>query len=166
MKVPLLPSLLLAVLLPALAECDRYPRDAAGSTERADRAAIRVGLSHEPPFVVVPADGGAPSGAEVEMLAELARGRGTRIEWVVGGHDALMRELKEFRLHAVAGGHLRRSPWKPEVGWSREYHLRPAASGPLHARRLALPPGENAWQLAVDGFLHSRQARAAMASGR
>ncbi|MDH5823104.1 transporter substrate-binding domain-containing protein [Luteimonas sp. RD2P54] len=153
-------------MLTALAGCEPYPRDAAGSTARADREAIRVGVSHEPPFVLVAGAGGQPTGPEVDMLRDLARSRGARIEWVVDGHDALMHELEEFRLHAVAGGHLPDSPWKPKVGWSRTYHLRPATPGPLHARMLALPPGENAWQLAVDGFLHSRQARGAAADGR
>lgn len=150
-----LPFLLLLVL--GFAACDRYPRDADSSTRRADEHAMRVGVSHDPPFVVAADGDGEPSGSEIDLIRELARKRDAEIEWVVAGHDTLMHELKALRLHAVVGGHARGSAWEPEVGWSREYHLRPDHSEPLVARRLALPPGENAWQLVVDRHLFSNR---------
>lgn len=154
-------SKLLPLVLPlvlGVAACDGYPRDANDSTRRAEERAMRVGVSHDPPFVVVPAGSGEPTGIEIAMIRGLARAREADVEWVVSGHDALMRELKALRLHAVVGGHVRGSAWEPEVGWSREYRLRAAPQGPLVARRLALPPGENAWQLVVDRHLFSDNA--------
>ncbi|WP_149193232.1 ABC transporter substrate-binding protein [Luteimonas suaedae] len=154
-------SKLLPLVLPlvlGVAACGGYPRDANDSTRRAKEHAMRVGVSHDPPFVVAPAGGREPTGSEIAMLRDLARTRDVDIEWVVSGHDALMRDLRALRLHAVVGGHVRGSAWEPEVGWSREYRLRSAGDGTPVARRLALPPGENAWQLTVDRYLFSNRA--------
>ncbi|VXB00264.1 ABC transporter substrate-binding protein [Luteimonas sp. 9C] len=146
-------SLLLLLLCLCLAACGPYPRDAHDSSARA-QAAMRVGLSHDPPYVQV-RDGEAPGGAEVDLIARFAAARGLRVEWVVGGHDALMEDLLAHRLHMVAGGHSPQSPWA-EVGWSRDYRLPDAHDRPSR-RRLALPPGENAWHLTVDRWLHAQR---------
>ncbi|RPD88788.1 ABC transporter substrate-binding protein [Luteimonas sp. 100069] len=145
-----LPLLLLYL---CLAACAPYPRDAHDSSERA-REAFRVGLSHDPPHVI--ASDARPRGNEVELIEALAADRELRVEWVVGNHDALMQALLDHRLHLVAGGHTDASPWR-DVSWSRTYRL-PDARGRPANRRLALPPGENAWQLSVDRFLHERTA--------
>ena len=145
--------LLIACCLPAA--CGDYPRDPEGSLQRARNAALRVGVSHDPPWVVL-APGQAPTGPEIELVRTLARTQRARIEWVAGGHDALMGDLLAFRLQLVAGGHSRRSAWQPEVAWSRPYLLA-AADGGAVQRRLALPPGENAWQLVVDGYVLRRE---------
>lgn len=143
----------LALLLLSLTACDGYPRDTQGSTERA-RQTMRVGVSHDPPFVEVRA-GQAPSGTEVELVQAFAREHGYPIEWVEGGHDQLMTALLDNRLHLVAGGHDEDSPWT-DVGWSRAFVLRDPEGG-FARRRLALPPAENAWQLSVDRYLHARE---------
>lgn len=135
------------------AGCGRFPRDAEGTLAQVERGVMRVGVSHDPPYVVLH-DGAAPSGPECELIQALAQARKARIEWVHGGHDGLMRQVQHFELDMVIGGHHRDSPWQPEVSWSREYHLQDRDG--LARRQLALPPGENAWQLAVDGFLFAR----------
>lgn len=157
-------SAFMCVLLPALllAGCDDYPRDPEHSLRRARTEAMRVGVSHDPPHVVLDA-GGEPHGSDIDRVRALAREQGARIEWVVLGHDRLMRELLAFRLHLVAGGHHPETPWQPRVSWSREYPARAADDGSLTLRRWALPPGENAWQLEVDRFLQRRD-RAALAA--
>jgi hypothetical protein len=113
---------------------------------------MRVGISPEPPMVEA---GSEPSGPEVELVERLAEEQKVPVEWVYGAHDALMARLKDFQLAAVVGGHHEDSPWQPEVSWSREYLLRTDLG--LQRRRLALPPGENAWQLTVDQFLLEQQ---------
>jgi hypothetical protein len=141
-----------------LAGCGDYPRDAEDSTQRARSSVMRVGVSHDPPYVVL-AHGAEPRGDDIARVRALARTQGSRIEWVTQGHEWLMEELLAYRLHLVAGGHVADSPWQPRVGWSRAWHAR-GGDGPLRERRFALPPGENAWQLEVDRFLHEHERAA------
>ncbi|HST43979.1 MAG TPA: transporter substrate-binding domain-containing protein [Luteimonas sp.] len=148
-----------------LSACGDYPRDAEHSLQRVRGSALRVGVSHEPPYVVLAA-GAQPSGSEVDLVRALARTQGARIEWVPGGHDALMGDLLAFRLQLVVGGHSEQSPWQSQVAWSRPYLLADSVGGSAR-RRLALPPGENAWQLVVDRYvLRSERALAAQAADR
>ena len=150
-RPPILVHVLVAALL-LLPGCDRYPRDADGLTDQAARHGMRVGASHDPPWVIVGADGSV-GGEEAALLERFARSRGYRVIWQPGAHEALMRELQRSRLHAVIGGHLPDTPWKPEVGWSRPHGLRAGQDGPMPERRIALPPGQSEWQLAMDTWL-------------
>lgn len=147
-----------ACLLPLflLAACGGFPRDSQDSSERAGQS-MRVGLSHDPPFVEL-RPGQPPAGIEVALVAGFAREHGFEVEWVVRGHDALMQDVLDHRLHMVVGGHVADSPWT-DSGWSREFVLRDQAGG-FARRRLALPPGENAWQMKVDRYLHARDQAA------
>lgn len=147
---PLARSALILVAATLLAACSDYPRDAEHSLARAHEHALRVGLSHDPPFVDLAGD--EPRGLEVDWIQRFADARGMRVEWVVDGHDRLMLELLDFRLQLVAGGHHADSPWK-DVSWSLPVKVA-TADGRVE-RRLALPPGENAWQLAIDRQLRT-----------
>ena len=147
----------LALLL-VLAGCGRYPRDADDMTAQAAERGMRVGASHDPPWLTVGADG-AVHGPEAALVEAFARSHGYRLTWIPGSHDALMGDLERSRLHAVAGGHHPDSPWKPKVGWSRPLRLRASGDGAMPERRIALPPGQSAWHLAFDGFLLAREER-------
>lgn len=140
----------LTCVILALCACSDYPRDTENSLARAHQSGLRVGLSHDPPFVDL--SGGEPVGIEVDWIRRFADGRGMQVEWVTGGHDALMLELVDFRLQLVAGGHHRDSPWT-DASWSLPVKI--ATADGLVERRFALPPGENAWQLAIDRQLHA-----------
>jgi polar amino acid transport system substrate-binding protein len=146
-----------AALLPlALGACDGYPRDADHVTRQAADTGMRVGASHDPPHVVVAADGSV-SGLEADVIQRFADANGYALSWVPGGHDALMRDLERAHLHAVVGGHRRDTPWQPRVGWSQPLHQRASADAPLPERRIALPPGQCAWHLAFDRHLVQRE---------
>lgn len=142
---------LLAVAL-ALAACGDYPRDADDMTARAAGQGMRVGASHDPPWVLVGPDGDV-TGPEPDFLQRYADAHSYRLHWIAGGHDALMRDLERAHLHAVVGGHHRKSPWVPKVAWSQPLHARPSDDAPMPERRIALPPGQSAWQLAFDTYL-------------
>lgn len=132
-----------------LGGCDGYPRDSDDLTAQARERGMRVGASHDPPWLVVGTDS-AVSGPEADLVRRFADAHGYRVRWIPGSHDALMADLEEARLHAVVGGHHPDSPWKPKVGWSRPLALRAASDGPMPERRVALPPGQPAWHLAFD----------------
>lgn len=146
-----MPRISILLLCLCLVACGGYPRDTHDSSERA-RAAMRVGVSHDPPYVVAAA-GQAPSGPEPALIEAFARAHHLQVEWLVDGHEPLMTALVDHRLHMVVGGHSGASPWK-DVSWSRSYVVPDARSRPT-TRRLALPPAENAWQLQVDHWLHA-----------
>lgn len=147
-----MPRVFLLLLCLCLAACGGYPRDAHDSSDRA-RESLRVGLSHDPPWII--ATDGAPRGTEVDLINAFAQARQLRVDWVIDGHDALMEDLLDHRLHLVAGGHIEQSNWT-EAGWSRSFMIDDARGRPTE-RRIALPPGENAWHLAFDRFLHARE---------
>ena len=145
----------LAALL-ALSACDDYPRDADDMTRQAKEQGMRVGASHDPPWVVVSTDG-TVGGPEAELVQRYADAQGYRLTWLPGSHDALMDDLERARLHAVVSGHHPDSPWTSKVGWSRPLLLRASHDGPMPERRIALPPGQSAWHLALDRHLTARE---------
>jgi len=147
------PGVIYALAALLLAGCgDDYPRDVDDASAQASAHGMRVGASHDPPWVRV-GPGGDVGGPEAELLQRFAAARGDRLAWVVGGHEALMGDLERGRLHAVVGGHGRASPWKSRVGWSRALPLRAGEGAGMPERRIALPPGQSAWHLAVDRWL-------------
>ena len=150
---PVLTCAFAALLL--LAGCDDYPRDADGLSAQAGEHGMRVGASHDPPWLVVGVDGSV-SGPEAEVVRRFADAHGYRLRWMPGSHDALMVDLERARLHAVGGGHDPDSPWNPRVGWSRPLALRASDAGPMPERRIALPPGQCAWHLSFDRHLAGR----------
>lgn len=139
-----------------LCGCGDYPRDTDGMTAQAAERGMRVGASHDPPWVVVAGDG-TVGGPEAELVQRYAQANRYRITWLVGGHDVLMGDLERARLHAVIGGHHPASPWKPKVGWSRPLGLRASSDGAMPERRIALPPGQSAWHVAFDRHLVERE---------
>ncbi|WP_372012485.1 transporter substrate-binding domain-containing protein [Pseudoxanthomonas sp. 10H] len=152
------PAWLCAAML-LLQGCGGYPRDADRMSEHAAAYGMRVGASADPPWVHVDADGRV-SGPEAELVQRYAAARGYRVHWIPGGHDTLMRQLEDAQLHAVIGGHHADTPWKPKVGWSQPLRLRAQdGDGPMPERRIALPPGQSAWHLALDRHLAQEAAR-------
>lgn len=148
--------LLALAALSLLAGCDGYPRDADDMTAKAAGAGMRVGASHDPPYVSVSPEGNV-TGTEAALVERFARRHGYRVAWTTDAHDALMRDLEDAQLHAVIGGHHPDSPWKPKVGWSRTLYVREDGNGALHERHIALPPGQSAWHLAFDRYLVERE---------
>lgn len=149
-------------LLASLAACGDYPRDPDGTLERVRGGTMRVGVIHDPPFVI--AGGDAPRGREADLARSYARTLGARIAWRHAGAGTLMRQLEERRLDAVIGGHVADSPWAAHVSLSRPYRIRDEG-GRLVRRRVALPPGENAWQVAFERHASSPAARATLEGG-
>lgn len=147
--------ILLALTL-ALTACGPFPRDAMGSTERAERSLL-VGASHDPPFVIVDAAG--VSGPDAHLIERFAGRHGYKVVWRVAGHEALMEALEEARLHAVIGGHSDDSPWTGRIAWSREVPTEVIVDGThVHAkRRVALPPGESQWNMVVEDDLATHE---------
>ena len=147
----------IAALSLAFAGCAPYPRDTADSSSRGAQFGLTVGASADPPYVVIGPDN-TVSGSDAEIVERFARAHAFQVHWVVGGHDSLMAQLEDARLHLVIGGHAKDSPWEPKVGWSREIQTRERPPSPLVIRRFAMPPGENAWHVLLDRYLVAHES--------
>lgn len=159
------PSLLLttsALLAAWVAGCDglprHYPDDPEGTLARVQGGTMRVGVTHDPPFVVLADE---PRGPEADLVRAYARSVGAKVAWNTSGHAVLMRQLEGHRLDAVIGGHAADSPWAQHVSTSRPFRVPDAAGRPVD-RVVALPPGENAWQLRFERFARTPAAARAL----
>ncbi|MCP9236134.1 transporter substrate-binding domain-containing protein [Lewinella sp. JB7] len=111
--------------------CD-IPRDPAGSFARAQREALRVGITDNPPFVIISDDD--LHGTEITIVEEFAGANGMDIRYVMGSESSLVRQLERRELDVVIGGLEKTSVWTREVG----------ASVPYDGRHVFLiPRGEN-----------------------
>ena len=113
---------------------------------------MRVGLVDAPPWAGRdPA--GQPRGVEVELAQAIARQLGAELRWDYGGETRLMAALGRFELDLVIGGLDLDSPYSDLVGFTRPYFV-----GDDHPHVLAAPPGENAWIMTLEDFLHAHRA--------
>jgi hypothetical protein len=90
------------------------------------------------------------AGSEPQLVAELARQLNARVTFVSGSETRLLESLHRRELDLVAGGFTDDSPWKGQVAFTKPYRKDPDGKGHV----LALPPGENAWLVRVEKYLH------------
>ena len=107
-----------ALAATASAGCGDWPRDPAGTLDRARGGTLRAGAAEAPPWVVRAADGTA-AGPEAELIAAFARSIGARVEWRWGSADELLRALERRELDVAAVGLTAATPWQTRVGLTR-----------------------------------------------
>jgi polar amino acid transport system substrate-binding protein len=143
-----------AIVAVTLLSCS-LPRDADGTLQHVQNGALRLGVADDSPWVVV--QNRNASGYEPTMVSELAGQLHARIETTHGSEAQLLEKLHDRKLDIVIGGFTSDSPWKTQVAFTKPYHK--DASGKDHV--LALPPGENAWLVRVEQFLHENEQKLA-----
>ena len=143
-------TLALALLVAPMAACDALPRDPEGTLEEARGGVLRVGAVESPPLLV--RRGAGAGGPEAELVEAFAREIGARVEWRWTGPEDALGRLERFELHLVAAGLQAGTPWKARVGLSRPWR----GQGDT-ARVLAVPPGENAFLVALDRVVEARR---------
>ena len=129
------------------------PRDADGALDRIRNGTMRVGIAENPPWVVV--NERQVSGIEAALVTALAKELNARVETVHGSETRLLEGLHRRELDMVIGGFTADSPWKRDVALTKPYHE--DRDGRQHA--LALPPGENAWLMKVERYLHDNEQK-------
>jgi polar amino acid transport system substrate-binding protein len=149
-------SLLISTL--SLATACGLPRDPEGTLDRVRGGTIRVGFVVDTPWVTAAGDGA--DGIEGAIAAELARGLGARIAWSHGAETPLLEALHGGDLDLVIAGLTKDSPWASRVSLTRPYFVdtiivRGERTEVPHV--VAVPPGENAWQVHVERVLESRK---------
>lgn len=152
------PCLLLLLAAALLAGCDwlaDLPKDPEKTLERVRGGSLRAGAIHAPPWVVV--GPGEPSGSEADIVRQLARELDAEVEWRYGAPDQMLKLLEVHELDLVLGGFEDKSPALRKVGTTRPYATILGTSKHV----LAVPPGENAWTVAIDRSLDRMQARQA-----
>jgi hypothetical protein len=142
---------LLPLLLLLLHGCGDLPRDPEETLARIrEKRTMRVGVCEAAPWLVRGGDD-EPRGIEADLVRELGRQEGARIEWVWGNVEHHYEDLEKRELDLVAGGLTDRSPWLKKVGATRPFV---EAEGKKHV--MAVPPGENAWLVRVESHLASQ----------
>lgn len=136
-------------LVLVVATCN-LPRDADGTLDRVQNGVIRVGLAHNPPWVVT---SGTQAGFEPQLVAGLARQLNAKTAFVNGSETRLLESLHRRELDLVVGGFTDDSPWKGQVAFTKPYRKDPDGKGHV----LALAPGENAWLVRVEKFLQENK---------
>jgi len=165
-RAALVPLLLLTVA------CN-LPRDPDRTLNRVTHGTMRVGIVHNPPWVI---DSGIDvTGVEAAIVKGLAHELGARVEWERGPAPRLFEKLHDRELQLLIGGFTDTLPWRQQVAFTRPYYESPAPRDAPPSRRgnterhvLAAAPGENAWLVRVEQALHARQAAvpAALAAER
>lgn len=98
----------------------QFPQDVEGTLDRVRGGTLRVGVVHNPPFVVLE-DVAEPEGVEAELVKRFAREQDARIEWVRASESELVGALHGRQLDIVIAGLTRQSAWRNEVTLTRPY---------------------------------------------
>jgi polar amino acid transport system substrate-binding protein len=142
----------LLLFLAVLVACDQYPKDPDKTLEHAQSGTLRVGYSHNPPWVVKTA--GEPGGIEPALLKAYAQSRQLRLEWVNDTEQDLMQQLENRTLHLVVSGLRHDSPWSQRVSFTRPYLQQEKKK-----RVMGVLKGENAFILSLEKFLFSQEEK-------
>ncbi|WP_255396364.1 transporter substrate-binding domain-containing protein [Kocuria sp. CNJ-770] len=131
-----------------------YPADPHKTLERVTGSVLRVGISHNEPFVSV--EHPAPSGREVALVEDYASTLDAEVEWTADGEEELVDQLEHGDLDMVIGGLTDKTPWKQKVGLTRPYTQTVDEFGQTEKHVMAVRKGENAFLLDLDEFLQTR----------
>lgn len=143
-------------MVAAVAGCaPHYPADPYDTLTQVTDGALRVGASHNEPFVSWA--GSAPSGREVELVERYAETLNAEVEWTRGGEEDLVARLERGELDMIVGGLTNKTPWKKKVGLTRPYAQTIDQFGQKEKHVLAVRKGENAFLLELDTFLQTQE---------
>lgn len=146
-------AVLMIALMLVVGSCQSsFPADSRGTLERATGGVLRVGISENPPWTEVAADG-TVSGSEVELVTAYAETIDAEIEWVPAGENVLAAEMKAGTLDVVIGGLPSDAPWTSEIALTRPYTTTTGPEGKAVKIVFGVPPGENALMVDLERFL-------------
>ncbi|HEU5484287.1 MAG TPA: transporter substrate-binding domain-containing protein [Microlunatus sp.] len=150
-------GLLLATL--ALTSCGlSVPADPEDTLERVTQGTLRVGVSPQPPWTGVDADG-EPTGPEIDLVTGFAERLDAEVDWVVGGEEQLVTLLEHGDLDLVVGGFTADTPWSEQAAVTRPYHEGVDATGESVELVMLARMGENAFLRDLETFLHEWEQR-------
>jgi polar amino acid transport system substrate-binding protein len=122
-----------ACAVAALAAGCQFPADPEGTLDRVEGGTMRVGVIHEPPWVILE-EGRDPAGVEPELVRRFAETIDAEIEWVEGTEADLAAAAGGFQIDLIIGGLTREFPYVDDVAMTAPYVDTEV--------ELGLPPGE------------------------
>jgi len=100
-------ALVLALVALTFMGCD-FPRDPRGTLGKVQGGTMRVGIVDHDPWTRM--EGSRPSGVEVELLKDFARGLDAEISFVPGATPELLEAAREGEVDVLIGGFTSTSP--------------------------------------------------------
>lgn len=144
---------LLTVVAVLLAGCSMtVPTDPDGTLDRVRGGELRVGISHNPPFIGIAVDA-EPTGVEAELARGFADHLGSVIVWTSGSEATLVQGLQDGTLDLALAGFSEDSPYAEEVGATDTYLETLAADGSSAHHVMFVPTGENAFLKELEVYL-------------
>lgn len=140
-----------------LVGCASIPADPDGTLERVQGGTLRVGVTENAPWVVLPQNG-EPTGTEPELVRAFAERIDAEVEWTEGSETRLAAALEGGELDMVVGGLLGDTPWVRSAATTRPYAETRTADG-TERHVMLTPMGENAFLVALETFLDEEAAR-------
>lgn len=107
-----------SILLIILTGCN-YPKDPENSFDEANNDSLKVGIVNNPPYVII--ENGKVSGTEIEILKNFANSNELNISFKEGSESILVKKLKNYTIHIIAGGFDKKTIWKKYTGTSTTY---------------------------------------------
>ncbi|MBL1270971.1 MAG: polar amino acid transport system substrate-binding protein [Marinobacter maritimus] len=161
-RYPLLVVILTLALL-HLGGC-RYPNDVADTTERVTAGTLRVGVAHNPPWVITDHEGTKePAGIEADWVRDLAEALSAKIEWHHQPQLELLESVAKGNLDIGIAGLVKTAQISKMAALTRPYtqtsHHRSDGNIVNEPHVLALPHGENGWMMTVERLLEARPPR-------
>lgn len=108
--------LILGLLL--ITRCS-FPEDPANTYQDAQSTSLKIGVSSNPPFTHF--NQGKPTGTEIQLLKDFAKTRNLKILYVKGSESELIKKLKNYEVHILAGGFEKKTIWKKDAGTTVTY---------------------------------------------
>lgn len=127
-----------------------FPKDPENTLNQAQAHGLVVGYSENPPWVVKTDT--APAGIEPALVKAFARSMDTKVIWKNDTEQNLFEDLEKKKIHLLVAGIRQSTPWKTKVALTRPY-LKQGKEKHV----MAGIQGENAFLVALERFLHSRE---------
>lgn len=108
----------IAIVAALLCQGCRYPQDVEKTLEQVRGGVLDVGLTENSPWVIRT---DPPSGVEVDIVREIARGLDAEVRWHWASEGELVPALKQFQLDLVIGGLVDTKRLKSQVALSKPY---------------------------------------------
>lgn len=135
------------------------PTDPEGTLDDVRGGVLRVGVSTDPPWTEpTPDDADAgPGGLEPDLVRAFAATLDAQVEWTRGGEESLVDQLHRDELDLVVGGLTAASPWVDKAALTYPYAHTTGPEGAPEAHVMAVPLGENAFQVELERFLLAQE---------
>lgn len=135
------------VVIFVIAGCS-FPKDPEKSYEKAGATSLLVGVAVNPPHTTF--EDGKAGGREVDLLREFAAANDLKITFHEGSESVLIEKLKNYQLHILAGGFVKKTIWKKDAGTTAAYDK-------LHI--FLIPRGENKLLQRLETFILQNPVR-------